>query len=148
MTGEWDVQNRWDCSPDWSWFGGYAERVAAVWFKPVLAGDMSAEFMVSLKALAPRVPGRYRGYDLNMAICGDGHDPFSGYTFLATDRASVFLISATFWLSPLSFPRILIVYIILQQGEMLFGSKKSFVYFGKLIFQLLYSLRLRVVYLA
>ena len=39
-SGEWDVTNRWSCTPDWSWFGGYSPEVAAIWHKWPLRGDV------------------------------------------------------------------------------------------------------------
>src|SRR5690242_13450619 len=31
QSGVWEMTNRWNCSPGWSWFGGRSEEIAAVW---------------------------------------------------------------------------------------------------------------------
>src|SRR5687767_15115984 len=44
QSGVWEMTNRWDCSPGWSWFGGRSEEIAAVWHKRKFSGDFSIQF--------------------------------------------------------------------------------------------------------
>ncbi|HAZ64726.1 MAG TPA: hypothetical protein DCZ72_14105 [Armatimonadetes bacterium] len=88
-SGEWDLTSRWTCSPEWSWFGGVSEDIAAVWSKQSLAGEMSLDWFAAPKMLyvgEPDERGRQRtserNGDLNAVICGNGYDPESGYSFL------------------------------------------------------------------
>ncbi|MBI2302861.1 MAG: hypothetical protein HYU66_28475, partial [Armatimonadetes bacterium] len=81
-SGTWDVTNRWSCTPDWSWFGGYAHDVAAVWYKQPLQGDMVMDFYVGPKMLGNDFQQKERTGDFNAAICGDGRDVQSGYSFV------------------------------------------------------------------
>ncbi|MCC7491199.1 MAG: hypothetical protein IT204_02575 [Fimbriimonadaceae bacterium] len=92
-SGTWDLTNRWSCVPEWSWFGGYSEQVAAAWLKPEFAGDLVLDAYVGAKMLDNKVPG-YRGPaqertgDFNLTICGDGRNVESGYTWLVGPSGS------------------------------------------------------------
>jgi hypothetical protein len=80
-TGEWEMQNRWTCSPQWSWLGGGAADSATLWTKRQFGGDIAAHYFGAFQM--KQVGGRiYRPHNLNVTICGDGRNPFSGYTFL------------------------------------------------------------------
>lgn len=92
QRGEWDVTNRWSCSPGWSWFGGYSSLnpqnqyagVAAVWSKEAFGGDLSVRFYTGPKML--QVPNTNNVLeqlaDFNVTLCGDGKDVRSGYAFV------------------------------------------------------------------
>ncbi len=77
--GTWDMTNRWDCTPTWSWYGGWSERIAAIWNKHSFSGD----FAVDLFAACKRDIGGYNHpRDINISIGGDGRDLASGYSFI------------------------------------------------------------------
>ncbi len=82
-SGLWGTTNRWTCSPQWSWFGGMAELgPAAVWCKHVFEGDIVVDMYCSWGMLYG-YPRSYKNpSDLNITICGDGANLFSGYTFI------------------------------------------------------------------
>ncbi|MFP4057466.1 MAG: hypothetical protein ACLF0G_11410 [Candidatus Brocadiia bacterium] len=80
-SGTWNMRNRWTCSPQWSWMGGSSPHVAALWHKLRFRGDVS--FHVFAAFQMKKIDGRiYRPRDLNLTLCGDGHDLASGYTLL------------------------------------------------------------------
>jgi hypothetical protein len=81
MHGYWEVMNRWICDPRWSFFGGRAEGVLAIWNRRRLEGDCFAELFIG-----PMMMDRSAQYenlrDLGLTICGDGRNLASGYTVL------------------------------------------------------------------
>ena len=82
-AGSWEVTNRWQCDPRWSWFSGREKRGAAVlWNKRMFHGDLSVEFIAAPKM--DRTRGDYTAYvrDMNLTICADGRNLDSGYTFV------------------------------------------------------------------
>lgn len=81
-SGEWDVTNRWSCTPDWSWFGGYSEGVAVIWHKRPFAGDVVLDFYAGPKMIETGQRPREQLADFNAVLCGDGRNVESGYTFL------------------------------------------------------------------
>ncbi|MFW6162546.1 MAG: hypothetical protein ACODAJ_07225, partial [Planctomycetota bacterium] len=80
-SGEWLMQNRWTCSPQWSWMGGSSPQAAMLWRKQAFRGDLEVHFFAAFQ-MRKRDSRIYRPMDLNLSICADGHNPFSGYTFL------------------------------------------------------------------
>ncbi|MDQ3815936.1 MAG: PA14 domain-containing protein, partial [Armatimonadota bacterium] len=75
--GTWDMTSRWDCSPNWSWYGGWSERIAAIWNKHSFSGD----YVVEVFAACKRDVGGYKHpRDINITIAGDGRDLASGYS--------------------------------------------------------------------
>ena len=84
-AGTWEVTNRWECDPRWSFFSGVPDssRLAAIWNKYAFEGDVSVEFAVGPKMESARGGGRYTGTrDYNVTICADGKDLTSGYSFV------------------------------------------------------------------
>ncbi|MFA4028692.1 MAG: hypothetical protein GDYSWBUE_000733 [Candidatus Fervidibacterota bacterium] len=106
-NGLWEVSQRWQCDPRWSFFSGISwnmvtamsdsrdeierakamrkslgSNLAVVWSKYLCDGDMAVEFAVAVKMARER--GSYASYaqDLNVTICADGSDLTSGYTFV------------------------------------------------------------------
>jgi len=82
-AGQWDVANRWQCDPRWSFFSGRSNGLAAIWNKRPCEGDVSVEFYVG--TMMDRSRGRgYQDYaaDYNATICADGSDLASGYSFV------------------------------------------------------------------
>ena len=49
QSGTWEMTNRWDCSPGWSWFGGSSNEIAAIWNKRKFSGDVSVQFYFGFK---------------------------------------------------------------------------------------------------
>jgi len=83
QSGIWDMTNRWSCSPQWSWFGGRSDEVAAVWNKRRFQGDISVQFYFAFKMGMsgvrswPEDPS-----DAAVTILGDGRNLGSGYSFI------------------------------------------------------------------
>jgi hypothetical protein len=82
-AGEWEVANRWQCDPRWSWFcGGSKSGLAAIWHKRHFAGDVTLEFCASIKMDRTRGMEYKFARDMDATICGDGLDLTKGYGFL------------------------------------------------------------------
>jgi len=79
--GLWAQSLRWTCSPQWSWYGGYSDGVAAAWCKRAFQGDLSVEAYMAFRMGL----GNYSGYknpnDMNITLYGDGANLDSGYSF-------------------------------------------------------------------
>ena len=83
QSGTWEITNRWDCSPGWSWFGGRSEEVAAIWNKRKFSGDLSIQFYFAFKMGLTGIPAwTSHPSDMALSFCGDGENLSSGYTFL------------------------------------------------------------------
>lgn len=83
QSGVWEMTNRWNCSPGWSWFGGRSEEIASVWNKRRFEGDISVHFYFAFKmGLAGTSRWNYHPSDVAVTICGDGKDLGSGYSFI------------------------------------------------------------------
>ena len=80
-SGEWLMQNRWTCSPQWSWYGGSSSQAAMLWRKRHFRGDIAVHFFAAFQ-MKQRDSRIYRPAELNVSICGDGRNLNSGYTFL------------------------------------------------------------------
>ena len=82
--GTWMPTVRWACTPDWSFLGGWSRGDAVLWHKRTFSGDQEFEAFVGIKMEYPRERTMYheRYRDMGITICGDGHDPRSGYSAL------------------------------------------------------------------
>jgi len=80
QSGTWQVASRWICTPTWTWFAGWSDRVAAVWNKRNFDGDFAIEVFAASKMDDPSPPYYLHPRDLNITICGDGRDLSSGYS--------------------------------------------------------------------
>ena len=80
-SGTWEMQNRWTCSPQWSWLGGNSSEAAMLWNKRRFEGDITLHCFSSfqMRQHGSRI---YRPKDLCLTICADGHNVASGYTFI------------------------------------------------------------------
>ncbi len=78
--GVWRTTVRWPCAPQWSFFGGTHDRAPTLWTKREFYGDQVAEMYAALKMDLPRPPGYSNPSNINLTICGNGHDVMSGYT--------------------------------------------------------------------
>ena len=82
VSGMWQVTNRWQCDPRWSFFSGVSTSDAIIWSKRLLEGDVTLEFAAAIKMDQTR-GGRYEyASDINATICADGTDITSGYSFM------------------------------------------------------------------
>ncbi|HPD15358.1 MAG TPA: hypothetical protein PLE19_10425 [Planctomycetota bacterium] len=84
-AGTWEISNRWECDPRWSFFSGVpdASSLAAIWNKNAFDGDVSVEFAVGPKMDTSKGGTAYKyTRDFNVTICADGQDLSSGYSFL------------------------------------------------------------------
>lgn len=81
--GAWDVQNRWQCDPRWSFFSGVNfQGPAVLWNKRSFEGDQTVEFAAGIKMA--REHGSYSDYgrDIDVTLCADGKNVDSGYSFV------------------------------------------------------------------
>lgn len=81
-SGTWDMASRWICTPGWSWYAGWSDRIAAVWNKRSFEGDFAIEVFAAAKMDSPTPPYYLHPRDLNITVCGDGRDLASGYSFI------------------------------------------------------------------
>jgi len=81
-SGIWEVTNRWECDPRWSFFSGRSDKGAVIWNKRILRGDVTLDFYVGPKM--DRSRGRKYEYarDFNAILCGNGAGADSGYAFV------------------------------------------------------------------
>jgi hypothetical protein len=84
--GIWEISNRWQCDPRWSFFSGRAasrqKKLAALWSKRELGDDAVVEFFAGIKMDSSR-GGQYQyARDINCTLSADGKDLASGYSFL------------------------------------------------------------------
>ena len=90
QSGIWEMTNRWSCSPQWSWFGGRSEEIAAVWNKRKFEGEQSIQFYFAFKmGLAGTPRWNYHPSDVALSFCADGKNLGSGYALIiAADNNS------------------------------------------------------------
>ncbi|MCD6350540.1 MAG: hypothetical protein J7M26_00360, partial [Armatimonadetes bacterium] len=83
-SGNWGTTNRWTCSPQWSWYGGMADLgPVALWNKHRFAGDITVDAYMAWGMIYGYAQRHYKNpNDLNITLCADGKDLFSGYTFI------------------------------------------------------------------
>lgn len=82
-SGVWAITNRWTCSPQWSWQGGFAtDGVAALWNKREFVGDVTVEGYFAFQMGVAGGRSYKNPTDLNITIHGDGANPGSGYSFM------------------------------------------------------------------
>ncbi|HRU06898.1 MAG TPA: hypothetical protein P5137_14115, partial [Candidatus Brocadiia bacterium] len=81
-SGEWDVTNRWQCDPRWSFFSGVGQGVVAIWNKRSFEGDVTLEFFCGIKMDRDRGTRYEYASDMNATICADGNDLNTGYSFV------------------------------------------------------------------
>ena len=83
--GIWEVTNKWQCDPRWSFFSGRSPKAASLWYKRPLRGDFTIEHFVGVKMARergnPRLLYQY-AQDLNLSFCADGEDLNAGYSFI------------------------------------------------------------------
>ena len=79
--GDWSVISRWPCYSDWSFFGGKG-MAPTLWSKRVYGGDVVAEIYAHNQMDLPKELGYSHPGDLNVTLCGDGKNLWSGYQFI------------------------------------------------------------------
>ena len=81
-SGTWQMTNRWQCDPRWTFFSGFGPRLACAWNKRKFPGDVCVDLAAGIKMDRNR-GGRYEyASDINVTIGGDGSDLTSGYSFM------------------------------------------------------------------
>ncbi|OGV66628.1 MAG: hypothetical protein A3K19_03885 [Lentisphaerae bacterium RIFOXYB12_FULL_65_16] len=87
-AGSWEVTNRFACDPRWSHMNGRSRGVAVLWNKLEFPGNFTLEYYAGmgmrqgdLREGAERTPYPRVG-DINVALCADGQDLFSGYNLV------------------------------------------------------------------
>lgn len=86
-VGEWAVTNRFACDPRWSHLNGRSRGVAMLWNKYGLDGDFTLECYAGMRMRQGDLKkGAGTSYprvgDINICVCGDGEDVFTGYNFI------------------------------------------------------------------
>ncbi len=100
-AGLWEVSNRWQCDPRWSFFSGrslsHQERTmtgaeanlpadkklqAVLWNKREFGDNVVIEFFAGIKMLRRRGARYQYARDINCTLSADGKDVSSGYSFL------------------------------------------------------------------
>jgi hypothetical protein len=101
-TGEFGMQYRWQCQPQWNWMGGWSRTLAVCFSRDAYQGDQIIDYYICLKdligGLAPANPNRrYMRRELNFSFCTDGRNVSSGYSFLLGGRndAGTYLMKGT-----------------------------------------------------
>ena len=97
--GIWEVANRWQCDPRWSFFSGRCPHIrptdkvppsptgsradlVVLWNKRPLRGDFTIEYYIG-EMMTRELGARYEyARDMNITVCADGSDLTSGYSFL------------------------------------------------------------------
>lgn len=83
QDGMWDVSDRWNCQPGWSWFCGRDAETPLIWTKQSFSGDVVYEYWVAMMMDLQAGEGGYsHPSDLNGILCGDGKNLCSGYAFV------------------------------------------------------------------
>ncbi|MBN1809786.1 MAG: hypothetical protein JW909_12020 [Planctomycetes bacterium] len=84
-AGEWDVTNRWQCDPRWSFFSGQVkegDKRVVIWNKRRFGDPVRIEFYAAPK-MRRELGNRYEYVrDINVALCMDGADFTKGYSFI------------------------------------------------------------------
>ena len=84
--GRWEVSNRWQCDPRWSFFSGIIggkDDLVSIWHKRTLDPEsLTIELTIGQKMRQDM--GTYQNYatDYNLTICADGQDLSSGYSLV------------------------------------------------------------------
>ncbi len=66
-SGTWEMQNRWTCSPQWSWMGGSSPDSAMLWSKHRFRGDITVHFFAAFQ-MVKRDSRIYRPADVNLRL--------------------------------------------------------------------------------
>lgn len=85
--GLWQVSNRWQCDPRWSFFSGKVlgpGRPVVIWCKRMLDPESIAVEVVIGQKMQQELGRGYQDYarDYNLTLCADGKDLVSGYSFV------------------------------------------------------------------
>ena len=80
--GKWEISNRWQCDPRWSFFSGRGDGNVVLWNKRRFLGDFTLEFYAGIKMDRDRGSRYEYASDINATVCGDGKNLTSGYSFV------------------------------------------------------------------
>lgn len=81
-SGVWEIGDRWNCQPQWSWLCGSKAETPLLWSKRAFPGDIVFEFWSGMMMDLRKGPGYKHPSDMNGIICGDGVHLCSGYAFV------------------------------------------------------------------
>lgn len=83
VAGTWEVTNRWECDPRWSFFSGVQpDGVACNWHKVRHGESLTVEYFVGPKMDTSRGKKYEYAGDFNFVLGADGRDISSGYSFM------------------------------------------------------------------
>jgi len=82
-SGTWEITNRWQCDPRWSFFSGVnLEGPACLWNKFQHGDRVSFDFFVGPKMDSERGKKYEYAGDFSLVLGADGRDISSGYSFM------------------------------------------------------------------
>lgn len=82
-AGNWEVTNRWQCDPRWSFFSGQnLDGAACLWNKFPQGENLSIDFFVGPKMDTDRGKKYEYAGDYALVLCADGKNINSGYSFI------------------------------------------------------------------
>lgn len=95
VAGVWEITNRWQCDPRWSFYSGSRQHgLACNWSKRQHGRNVTLEFFAGPKMDRERGTTYNYAADFNAVLGADGSDIVSGYSFLFggwDDKASYIL---------------------------------------------------------
>jgi len=80
--GNWEITNRFSCTPTWSHMTARTDRVAILWNKYEIDGDFTIEYYAGMRMQTDKALSYPRTGDINITFCADGKDLSSGYSYL------------------------------------------------------------------
>ncbi|MFA4986163.1 MAG: hypothetical protein WC712_06235 [Candidatus Brocadiia bacterium] len=94
-SGVWEVLNRWQCDPRWSFFSGDTEKDPAqraisnlvlLWWRRKLVGDFTFEMYFGFKMDNSRGEKYSYARDVNVSLTSSPADLLSGYNFIVDGK--------------------------------------------------------------
>jgi hypothetical protein len=80
-SGTWEITNRWQCDPRWSFMAGYnLQGTSCLWYKREHGANLTLEFFMAPKMDRSRGSSYQYAADFNAVIAADGTDINSGYS--------------------------------------------------------------------
>lgn len=82
-SGTWDITNRWQCDPRWSFFSGVnLDGAACIWNKRIHGDNITLDFFAGPKMDRARGKAYEYAADFNLVLAADGADIASGYSIM------------------------------------------------------------------
>jgi hypothetical protein len=81
-SGTWQITNRWDCEPRWTFFVGGSKGVACLWNKHEFGPDVTLDFYGAIRFDATKGYEYPYAANINCTIAADGRDLTTGYNLI------------------------------------------------------------------